>query len=202
MNSLLLALSRGFYWQDGYPGPAEPEGFSCKCPRQSAIRPLAFVADWYCNFTDYIPHPSDVGRFFSDYYARLAASGISFTKCDNMASIDAIHSARTVTFSPCPSSSSNPHDLTETLGEEIDVPRIRVAYKEAVKAAATRHFGGADRGRVIWCMEMSPRVLLGREIGLKDGSGRYVCRNSDDCARCSLGFSGQSLICVCCRLSE
>ncbi|KZT33043.1 hypothetical protein SISSUDRAFT_445849 [Sistotremastrum suecicum HHB10207 ss-3] len=139
---------------DGYPGPAEPEGFSY-----------------------YLPHPSDVGRFFSDYYARLAAHGITFTKCDNVASFDSLRTAHTVSFSSSPSSSSN---LVETLGEELSIPSIRVAYKEAILSAATRHFGNADRGRVIWCMEMSPRVLMGREVGLKDGSSRYVCRNSDD----------------------
>ncbi|KAG9085550.1 hypothetical protein FRC07_013348, partial [Ceratobasidium sp. 392] len=56
--------------KDGYPGPTEPAGFQ-----------------------SYIPHPESVGPFFRDYYSALRAAGITFVKCDNVASIDHIISA-------------------------------------------------------------------------------------------------------------
>jgi hypothetical protein len=96
-----------------------------------------------------------VGQFFDDYYSAIAAAGITFTKCDNMAALDNLASAFLVTFSG-PGSD-------ETIGEGVDIPSIRRAYKNAVKEAARKWFGDAN---VIWCMGMTPRVLLGDEIGL------------------------------------
>ena len=63
----------------------------------------------------------------------------------------------------------------------MNVATIRPAFKEAVKAAAKTFFGGDEEGRVIWCMEMTPRVFLGKEIGFRDSPVRCVARNSDDC---------------------
>lgn len=122
---------------------------------------------------DYIPHPSDVGKFFDDYYRELASHGIRFTKCDNMASLDNLVSAYEVT-----SITSN----TEVLGAAVSVQSIPPAYKNAVLAAAEEHFGHKTGGRVIFCMEMTPRVLLGDEIGWpgSHASERHVLRNSCD----------------------
>ncbi|KAG9003354.1 hypothetical protein FRB94_003177 [Tulasnella sp. JGI-2019a] len=135
--------------KDGYPGPFEPEGFSY-----------------------FVPHPSDVGRFFDDYYRELASSGITFTKCDNMASLDNLVSAFEV-------KSITPD---EVLGSAVSVQSIPPAYKAAILAAATKHFGSNTGGRVIFCMEMTPRVLLGEQIGwpLQEGAKRHVLRNSCD----------------------
>ncbi|KAG8890025.1 hypothetical protein FRB98_001460 [Tulasnella sp. 332] len=136
--------------KDGYPGPFEPEGFSY-----------------------YIPHPSDVGRFFDDYYGELASHGITFTKCDNMASLDNLVSAYEVT-------TVTPND--EVLGAAVSIQSIPPAFKNAVLAAAEKHFGHKTGGRVIFCMEMTPRVLLGEEIGWPNPhvSERHVLRNSCD----------------------
>ncbi|CAE6476341.1 unnamed protein product [Rhizoctonia solani] len=130
--------------KDGYPGPAEEEGFEC-----------------------YIPHPDSVQRFFNDYYATLRIAGISFTKCDNMASIDHIISAVEVTFTK---------SGEEIFGNSVDIVALRKAYVQAVTTAALESFGAAN---VIWCMGMTPRVLLG-EIGLCGKGVKRVVRNSDD----------------------
>ncbi|KAG8732600.1 hypothetical protein FRC11_012419, partial [Ceratobasidium sp. 423] len=130
--------------KDGYPGPAEEEGFGY-----------------------YIPHPDSVQRFFNDYYATLHTAGITFTKCDNMASIDHIISAVEVTFTK---------SGEEVLGNSVDIVALRKAYVQAVTAAALESFGAAN---VIWCMGMTPRVLLG-EIGLCGKGVKRVVRNSDD----------------------
>jgi hypothetical protein len=99
--------------------------------------------------------------------------GISYTKCDNMASLDNLASAVEL-------ASIEPN---EVLGAGVSVQSIRPAYKNAIIAAAGRHFGGTGTGgRVIFCMEMSPRVLLGEEIGMppRPTEERFVLRNSDD----------------------
>ncbi|KAG8949368.1 hypothetical protein FRC04_008603 [Tulasnella sp. 424] len=132
--------------KDGYPGPFEPEGYEY-----------------------YIPHPDDVGRFFDDYYSIVASYGVSFTKVDNMASLDNLVSARTVLGL----------EPAESLGPAVPIPSLRTAYKGAIKAAAEKHFGSSESGRVIWCMGMTPRMILGAQVG--EGSGpRSVLRNSDD----------------------
>ncbi|KAJ1306273.1 hypothetical protein OPQ81_010976 [Rhizoctonia solani] len=130
--------------KDGYPGPAEEEGFEY-----------------------YIPHPDSVQSFFNDYYATLRDAGVTFTKCDNMASIDHIASAVEVTF-------TKPGE--EFLGNSIDIVTLRRAYVQAVTTSALESFGAAN---VIWCMGMTPRVLLG-EIGLCGKGVKRVVRNSDD----------------------
>src|ERR1700761_2522064 len=76
-----------------------------------------------------------------------------------------------------------------TTGDSISLAIIRPAFKVAVQNAAQSHFGGGGRtgdenGRLIWCMEMSPRVLMGPEIGLRTVSERCIVRNSDDCGLC------------------
>ncbi|CAE6462848.1 unnamed protein product [Rhizoctonia solani] len=130
--------------KDGYPGPAEEEGFEY-----------------------YIPHPDSVQSFFNDYYATLRTAGIEFTKCDNMASIDHITSAVEITFTK---------SGEEVPGNSIDIVALRKAYVQAVTTAALESFGAAN---VIWCMGMTPRVLLG-EIGLCGKGVKRVVRNSDD----------------------
>ncbi|CAE6522317.1 unnamed protein product [Rhizoctonia solani] len=130
--------------KDGYPGPAEEEGFEY-----------------------YIPHPDSVQSFFNDYYETLRAAGITFTKCDNMASIDHIISAKEITLTK---------SGQEILGNSIDIVALRKAYVQAVTTAALESFGAAS---VIWCMGMTPRVLLG-EIGLCGKGVKRVVRNSDD----------------------
>ncbi|KAG9041439.1 hypothetical protein FS837_012270 [Tulasnella sp. UAMH 9824] len=132
--------------KDGYPGPFEPEGYEY-----------------------YIPHPDDIGRFFDDYYSIIASYGVSFSKVDNMASLDNLVSAREVL-------SLEP---TESLGSAVPIPNLRIAYKGAIKAAAEKHFGSSEGGRVIWCMGMTPRMILGEQVGGGSG-GRSVLRNSDD----------------------
>jgi hypothetical protein len=123
---------------------------------------------------DYIPHPNSVQSFFSDYYASLRSAGITFTKCDNMASIDHITSAVEVCFT---------QSGDEVTGELVDVPGLRKAYVQAVKAAAREAFGEEN---VIWCMGMTPKVLLG-EVGL--GGVKRIVRNSDDCKSSMLNWS-------------
>lgn len=91
-----------------------------------------------------------------------------------MASLDGLASARElISITP-----------KEVLGPAVKVQTIRPAYKNAVIAAANKHFGGSTSGRVIFCMEMTPRVLLGEEIGLPSSTSvvkeRVVLRNSDD----------------------
>ncbi|KAH7334989.1 glycoside hydrolase superfamily [Rhizoctonia solani] len=130
--------------KDGYPGPAEEESFEY-----------------------YIPHPDSVQNFFNDYYTTLRIAGITFTKCDNMASIDHINSAVEVTFAK---------SGEEVFGNSIDIVALRKAYVQAVTTAALESFGAAN---VIWCMGMTPRVLLG-EIGLCGKGVKRVMRNSDD----------------------
>lgn len=75
-------------------------------------------------------------------------------------------------------------DPHEVLGHSVSVQSIPPAYKQAIKDAATKHFGSSTGGRVIWCMGMTPRVLLGEEIGLppqdETGQTRHLVRNSDD----------------------
>ncbi|KAG8894403.1 hypothetical protein FRB99_001288 [Tulasnella sp. 403] len=146
--------------QDGYPGPAEPDGFSY-----------------------YLPHLSSVAQFFDDYYATLANHGITFSKCDNMASLDNLKDARELV------SLTSPDEPQDILGRKVDIPSIRIAYKNAIRAAARKHFGPGTEGRVIFCMGMTPRVLLGHDIGLSSdvianvddqSSARILLRNSDD----------------------
>lgn len=73
-------------------------------------------------------------------------------------------------------------DPEEVLWESVPVQSIPPAYKRAIINAAEKHFGSSTGGGVIFCMEMTPRVLLGQEIGLPSQatSGRYLIRNSDD----------------------
>ncbi|CUA67286.1 hypothetical protein RSOLAG22IIIB_07327 [Rhizoctonia solani] len=122
----------------------------------------------YLRKPDYIPHPNSVQDFFNDYYTTLRDAGITFTKCDNMASIDHITSAVEITFAK---------SGEEVLGNSIDIVTLRKAYIQAVTTAALESFGAAN---VIWCMGMTPRVLLG-EIGLCGKGVKRVVRNSDDC---------------------
>jgi len=142
--------------KDGYPGPFEPEGFAY-----------------------YILHPSSVAQFFMDYYRSVASHGIEFTKCDNLASLDNLQTANEVEFTFNENGS-----WTETIGAAVNVASLRPLFKQAVQAAAKSAFGGEgtgdEEGRVIWCMEMSPRVLMGNEIGLRPGPARCIARNSDD----------------------
>ncbi|ELU42183.1 raffinose synthase or seed inhibition domain-containing protein [Rhizoctonia solani AG-1 IA] len=119
-------------------------------------------------YPDYIPHPDSVQNFFNDYYATLRTAGITFTKCDNMASMDHIVSAIEVTYSK---------SGEEIFGSSVDIVMLRKAYVQAVTSAALEAFGAAN---VIWCMGMTPRVLLG-EIGLCGKGVKRVVRNSDDC---------------------
>ncbi|KAG8912432.1 hypothetical protein FRC01_005102, partial [Tulasnella sp. 417] len=132
--------------KDGYPGPFEAEGYEY-----------------------YIPHPDDVGRFFDDYYSIIASYGVSYTKVDNMASLDNLVSAKEVLAI----------EPTESLGPALPIPSLRIAYKGAIKAAAEKHFGSSEGGRVIWCMGMTPRMILGAQVG-GGSAGRSVLRNSDD----------------------
>ncbi|EJU03031.1 hypothetical protein DACRYDRAFT_106209 [Dacryopinax primogenitus] len=120
-------------------------------------------------FQYYIPHPDSVHQFFADYYRFLSACGVSFTKCDNVASLDALVSAREVRW----------EKGEGVLGAAVDMPTLRRNARQAVKDAAEKYFGGSEEGRVIWCMEMSPRIYLGKEVGGSTGA-RMVCRNSDD----------------------
>ncbi|QRW12995.1 raffinose synthase or seed inhibition domain-containing protein [Ceratobasidium sp. AG-Ba] len=131
--------------KDGYPGPDEPAGYQY-----------------------YIPHPASVGSFFLDYYTALREAGVTFTKCDNMASIDHIVSAIEVSF-------PNPRSV-EVPGDPVDVSELRKAYITAVKNAAREVFGAEN---VIWCMGMTPRLLFG-EVGLAGDGLKRICRNSDD----------------------
>ncbi|KAF8599912.1 hypothetical protein BDV93DRAFT_525756 [Ceratobasidium sp. AG-I] len=130
--------------KDGYPGPAEPEGFEY-----------------------HIPHPDSILPFFKDYYSTLREAGVTFTKCDNMASIDQIASAVEVSFTDSGG---------EVIGTAVDVPTLRKAYVHAVMVAAREHFGAEN---IIWCMGMTPRILLGN-VGLSGGGAKRVVRNSDD----------------------
>ncbi|KAF8697700.1 Raffinose synthase or seed imbibition protein Sip1, partial [Rhizoctonia solani] len=98
--------------KDGYPGPAEEEGFEY-----------------------YIPHPDSVQNFFNDYYATLRTAGITFTKCDNMASMDHIVSAIEVTYSK---------SGEEIFGSSVDIVMLRKAYVQAVTSAALEAFGAAN----------------------------------------------------------
>jgi hypothetical protein len=129
---------------------------------------LIYFEEVYSLKPDYIPHPDSVQSFFNDYYATLHAAGITFAKCDNMASIDHIISAVEVTYSK---------SGEEILGSSIDIVTLRKAYVQAVTTAALEAFGAPN---VIWCMGMTPRVLLG-EIGLCGKGVKRVVRNSDDC---------------------
>lgn len=86
-----------------------------------------------------------------------------------MASLDNLVSAREVLAL----------EPTESLGPALPIPSLRIAYKGAIKAAAEKHFGSNEGGRVIWCMGMTPRNILGEQIGGGSG-GRSVLRNSDD----------------------
>lgn len=100
-------------------------------------------------------------------------AGITYTKCDNMASLDNLVAAREVLSIGADG---------EQLGKAVDIPSLRIAYKQAI-IKAQRHFGSTSADRVIWCMEMTPRVLLGDSIGLPTSSvpkTRSVLRNSDD----------------------
>ncbi|KAG9011164.1 hypothetical protein FRB94_009090 [Tulasnella sp. JGI-2019a] len=122
---------------------------------------------------DYIPHPSDVGRFFDDYYREIASHGCSFSKCDDTASLESFLEAyEVVSLEP------------EVLGAAVSVQSIPPAYYAAVIAAAAKHFGSgtATGGRVTFCMAMTPRVLLRKEIGWpsQDVQERYLLRNSND----------------------
>jgi hypothetical protein len=117
---------------------------------------------------DHIPHPQSVQSFFNDYYATLQAAGVTFTKCDNMASIDHICSAVEVTYN---------QQGEEVLGESVDLVTLRTSYVRAVVSAARKHFGVEN---VIWCMGMTPRILLGH-FGLNGKGIKRVVRNSDDC---------------------
>ncbi|KAG8716128.1 hypothetical protein FRC09_016037 [Ceratobasidium sp. 395] len=130
--------------KDGYPGPTEPAGFQ-----------------------SYIPHPDSIGAFFRDYYSVLRAAGITFTKCDNMASIDHINSAVEASFAG---------PWTEISGDSVNISELQGAYVRAVKEAAREAFGEEN---VIWCMEMSPKLLLG-EVGLGGDGLKRVARSSDD----------------------
>jgi hypothetical protein len=113
-----------------------------------------------------------VQNFFKDYFASLQAAGVTFTKCDNMASIDHIVSAVEVSFTK---------SGEEVMGKAVDIVALRKAYVQAVMTAAYESFGAAN---VIWCMGMTPRVLLGN-IGLGGKGVKRVVRNSDDCeSRC------------------
>lgn len=85
-----------------------------------------------------------------------------------MASIDHIVSAVEVTFTK---------SGVEVLGDEVDIIALRKAYVQAVMTAARDSFGAAN---VIWCMGMTPRVLLG-DIGLGGKGEKWIVRNSDDC---------------------
>ncbi|KAG9101537.1 hypothetical protein FRC06_002955 [Ceratobasidium sp. 370] len=130
--------------KDGYPGPTEPPGFQY-----------------------YMPHPDSIGSFFHDYYSALRAAGVTFAKCDNMASIDHIVSAVEASFIG---------PWMEIPGDPVDVPQLKEAYVRAVKAAARESFGEEN---VVWCMGMTPRLLLG-EIGLGGDGLKRTVRNSDD----------------------
>jgi len=79
--------------------------------------------------------------------------GISFTKCDNMASLDNLVTAFEV--------DSYVSDTEEVLGKAVNIPSLRSATKNAVKNAAKKWFGSSEQGRVIWCMEMTPRYVNG-----------------------------------------
>ncbi|KAG8739099.1 hypothetical protein FRC10_006139 [Ceratobasidium sp. 414] len=130
--------------RDGYPGSTELPGFQY-----------------------YMPHPDSIGSFFRDYYSTLRAAGVTFAKCDNMASIDHIASAVEASFIG---------PWREIPGEPVDIPQLKEAYVRAVKAAARESFGEEN---VIWCMGMTPRMLLG-EIGLGGDGLKRTVRNSDD----------------------
>ncbi|CAE6403139.1 unnamed protein product [Rhizoctonia solani] len=64
----------------------------------------------------------------------------------------------------------------EVFGNSVDIVTLRKAYVQAVTTAALESFGAAN---VIWCMGMTPRVLLGG-IGLCGKGVKRVVRNSDD----------------------
>ncbi|KAG9097895.1 hypothetical protein FS749_005127 [Ceratobasidium sp. UAMH 11750] len=130
--------------RDGYPGPTEPPGFEY-----------------------YMPHPDSIGSFFQDYYSTLHAAGITFVKCDNMASIDHISSAVEISFMG---------PWREIQGESVDIPQLKESCVRAVRAAARESFGEEN---VVWCMGMTPRLLLG-EIGFGGDGLKRTIRNSDD----------------------
>lgn len=85
-----------------------------------------------------------------------------------MASIDQIASAVEVSFTD---------SGEELVGAVVDVPGLRKAYVHAAMTAAREAFGAES---IIWCMGMTPRVLLG-DVGLSGGGVKRVVRNSDDC---------------------
>ena len=85
-----------------------------------------------------------------------------------MASIDQIASAVEVSFT---------ESGEESIGAVVDVPSLRKAYVHAVMVAAREYFGAEN---IIWCMGMTPRILLG-DVGLSGGGVKRVVRNSDDC---------------------
>jgi hypothetical protein len=94
-----------------------------------------------------------------------------------MASIDHIVSATEVSFT---------QSGDEVTGEPVEISNLRKAYVRAVKTAAREAFGGEN---VIWCMGMTPRVLLG-DIGLGGDGVKRVVRNSDDCELRTLVYNG------------
>ncbi|KZO96851.1 glycoside hydrolase family 36 protein [Calocera viscosa TUFC12733] len=153
------------YWQG-----IDPESFKNKY-RIVKVTLGDYPGPWEgTGFQYYVPHPESVHDFFDAYYKFLSSCGITFTKCDNVASLESLVSAREVRWEATGE---------EVLGEQIDMPTLRLNARQAVKDAAEKYFGGSEEGRVIWCMEMSSRIYLGKEVGGSTGA-RMICRNSDD----------------------
>ncbi|KZT57220.1 glycoside hydrolase family 36 protein [Calocera cornea HHB12733] len=153
------------YWQG-----VDPEVFRGKY-RLAKVTLGDYPGPWEgTGFQYYVPHPESVHDFFEDYYKFLHGCGVTFTKCDNVASLESLVSAREVKWEATGE---------EVLGEQVDMPTLRKNARQAVKDAAEKYFGGSEEGRVIWCMEMSPRIFLGKEVGGSTGA-RMICRNSDD----------------------
>ncbi|KAG9088473.1 hypothetical protein FRC07_012572, partial [Ceratobasidium sp. 392] len=64
----------------------------------------------------------------------------------------------------------------EIPGESVDIPELKEAYVRAIKEAARGAFGEEN---VVWCMEMTPRLLFG-EVGLGGDGLKRIARSSDD----------------------
>ncbi|KAG9081171.1 hypothetical protein FRC07_014606, partial [Ceratobasidium sp. 392] len=64
----------------------------------------------------------------------------------------------------------------EIPGESVEIPELKKAYVRAVKEAARGVFGEEN---VVWCMEMTPRLLFG-DVGLGGDGLKRIARSSDD----------------------
>ncbi|KAJ2774810.1 hypothetical protein IWQ57_000655 [Coemansia nantahalensis] len=115
--------------------------------------------------------PSSIRAFYDAFYAWLHAQGVSFVKVDYQGAFEALDSY----------ADASPQDAPAAIAA------MRVAYYDAMEAAALKHFGP---GSVIYCMAQSPFVVAralqhqGQHQCAVDGvlpdTERMAFRNSED----------------------